>query len=148
MRSENLRLLHSEHISELMQLFLTLGLIGSLFNPHIALGQAARGPELTVEASSTSEVSSTTLIAILAKKYGQDPELAKRIIWCESKNDFNAHSPTDDFGPFQLNQVHLPELAAMHLDRTKWQDNLEFGFYLMKRDGLSPWKSSEYCWRE
>lgn len=128
-----------------MEIFLTLGLL-TLFSPHIDLAQATTASTSPLVATSTPEMSSTTLIAILAKKYGQDPELAKRIISCESQNVVDAHSPTDDEGYFQINQIHLPELSAMHLDRTKWQDNLEFGFYLMKRDGTAPWKNSQQCW--
>lgn len=129
-----------------MQILFTLGILASLVSPHIVMASAP--PTSLVATSSVQETSSTTLIAILAKKYGQDPELAKRIIACESQNIVDAHSPTDDFGYFQINQVHFAQLRKMGLDRTKWQDNLEFGFYLMKRDGLAPWKNSEYCWKK
>ncbi len=131
-----------------MEIFLSIGFLVSLLgSPHMTM--AAKQPTVTVVeslATSTTQVSSTTLLYILAKKYGQDPELAKRIIACESQNVIDAHSPTDDFGYFQINQIHKSELLAMGLDREKWQDNLEFGFYLMKRDGTSPWISSKSCW--
>ena len=51
-----------------------------------------------------------------------------------------------DVGLFQINQVHLPRLRELGLDRRDLQDNLFFARMLYDSSGLSPWYMSEHCW--
>lgn len=51
-----------------------------------------------------------------------------------------------DVGVFQINQVHLPEMAMLGLDRRVLRDNIAFARILYDRAGTQPWYMSEYCW--
>ena len=109
-----------------------------------------------------------TLVPYLAVKYGQNEVLAREIIRCESgsnpiaKGD-NFHFElradeegverqvwvlwSSDHGYWQVNDFYH-ELAAkqMGLDIYNWEENLEYGFILLSRDGTRHWKASAYCW--
>ena len=51
-----------------------------------------------------------------------------------------------DVGLFQINQVHLPRVRALGLDRRDLEDNLTFARMLYDESGLQPWFMSEHCW--
>ena len=51
-----------------------------------------------------------------------------------------------DVGLFQINQVHLPRLQELGLDRRDIHDNLQFARMLYDESGTSPWYMSEHCW--
>lgn len=95
-----------------------------------------------------------TLIVHLAKKYGQSEILARKIIKCESSyKQGNVHYNrrddgtvwSTDWGYFQVNDY-------WHRDsrfdfKNNWQENLEYGFLLLKEDGaMAHWSASAYCW--
>jgi len=90
-------------------------------------------------------------ITRLAREYGQNEALARRIIKCESKTDQAARGHLAyigvDVGLWQINS-HFHEDAALALgyDIYRMEDNLEYGFRLLKAEGTRPWKSSAYCW--
>lgn len=98
-----------------------------------------------------------TLIPHLADKYGQNETLARSIIACESENtatatyknlnDEGIHWSTDH-GYWQINDYHhAGTTARLKLNfRTDWQDNLEYGFILLKDQGTAPWVASSHCW--
>ena len=51
-----------------------------------------------------------------------------------------------DVGLFQINQVHLPALKRMDLDRRDMEDNLTYARMLYDESGLGPWYMSRDCW--
>jgi len=94
-------------------------------------------------------------IEALATKYGVDVSVANRIIKCESsfkENAFNKNIKdgvhwSTDFGYFQVNDFfHEKEMIKIGLDIHTPNDNLEYGFYLLQRDGTRHWKASSKCW--
>ena len=97
-----------------------------------------------------------TLVPYLAQKYGQDESLARAIIRCESKN--RAHAKGDnynkegvywssDWGYWQINDYWNQATAKRRgYDIKIWQENLEYGFIMLKEQGTQPWLASSYCW--
>jgi hypothetical protein len=89
----------------------------------------------------------------LVERYDLPYEAAfvKELIRCESS--LHAHATGTqavvgkDIGWMQINTYyHLSDSKKMGLDiYNKW-DNLEYGFYLMSKRGLSPWSASKHCW--
>lgn len=96
------------------------------------------------------------MVPYLAKKHGQSEELAREIIRCESKNHANAKNDnydkqgnywSSDHGYWQINDYYNRATAkARGYDIDIWQENLEYGFIMLKEQGTQPWKSSAYCW--
>lgn len=99
-----------------------------------------------------------TQVYTLASEYGQDPVLALKIIRCEGKLygekdnqnlDKDGNVWSTDVGPWQINNYyHQKRMASMGLDIYNKEDNLRYGFMLMKEVGTSPWKASAYCWNK
>lgn len=101
-----------------------------------------------------------TLVPHLAEKYGQDEVLARKIISCESQNDPDAEGKnysketgehwSSDHGYWQINDYWNEATANKHgYDiRNNWQDNLEWGFKMLKSQGTAPWKASKHCWNK
>lgn len=85
------------------------------------------------------------VVAKYAAEYDQDPYTALDIMYCESGFK-NVPSPTNDIGPMQINLIHAQEASKMGLDLDNYEDNIQYGFYLMSQQGLKPWSSSENCW--
>lgn len=124
----------------------------------------ASAPEVAV-ATTTPQIATTTpkvwtfdtLVSHLSKKYGQDEAIARKIIECESQyKKGNTHENlrddgtvwSVDWGYWQINDYwNLKEATRQGYDiRYNWQDNLEFGFKMLKAQGTSPWNASKYCW--
>ncbi len=97
-----------------------------------------------------------TLLPYLAKKYGQDEKLARAIIKCESgtKPDSINRNYTkggtvwsSDHGYFQINDYWNKKTAIQRgFDIHLWEENLEYGFILLKERGTNPWLPSKRCW--
>lgn len=92
-----------------------------------------------------------TLTKHLAKKYGQNETLARRIIWCESKNFAHATGTLavvgKDIGYWQINSYYHERTAARRgFNIYSWDENLEYGFILLKEQGTLPWTASRHCW--
>lgn len=87
----------------------------------------------------------------LAEKYNQDETIARKIIGCESNTSNNSVNLSSvvgiDYGYFQLNSYfHEQRMREMGWNiRMPW-DNLEYGFYLMSKEGTKPWIWSKPCW--
>lgn len=75
-----------------------------------------------------------------------DAPIMVKVARCESRFKNVPGELSDDFGPFQINQIHLPELKQLGLDRTKVEDNIKFARILYKRNGLKDWENSRHCW--
>lgn len=67
---------------------------------------------------------------------------------CESNLKPNADRSnlSVDVGLFQINQVHLPSLEKLGLDRRDMHDNIAYSRILFDRNGLGDWYMSEHCW--
>lgn len=95
-------------------------------------------------------------IEILAESYGINEELAHAIIDCESESDPDAVNKnrdrqgnvwSRDYGYWQINDYrHRKEAAKLGLEITDPDDNLIYGFYLLKRDGTRHWNASRARW--
>lgn len=91
----------------------------------------------------------------LAAKYGQDENLARKIMKCESslykeannKNYNNGKLWSTDWGWWQINDYFWEkEFQERGLDIHNEWDNLEAGFILMSEQGTRPWHASKKCW--
>jgi len=95
----------------------------------------------------------------LSSKYGMSSSTVIEIIKCEgymygNNKHINYHprkdgsvSTSTDYGPLQINDYyHEEDMKKINLDiKNKW-DSLEYGFILMKEQGLFPWNASKHCW--
>lgn len=79
-------------------------------------------------------------------------ELIMKVISCEGKAYRNPgwihknNNGTYDFGPAQINSVHLPEMHRLGLSESRWEDTVTFMFILLKRNGLNDYSASKTCW--
>ena len=105
-----------------------------------------------------------THITAMAKKYGQSEWLAREIMRCEGVAYAIAHDipPSEarhynytddgvlwsvDVGRWQINDhYHVAAAAALGLNIYDDYDNIEYGFYLLQKEGTQPWLASQYCW--
>lgn len=97
-------------------------------------------------------------LPILAVKYGVDPFLAASIIYCESKGrpdavwknkDKNGEVWSRDWGYWQINDYYQDATAtAQGYDIHDPEQNLEYGFVLMSKQGTRPWSASQSCWKK
>ena len=87
----------------------------------------------------------------LARKYDVDPRLAWAIIQCESSGSSTAthiNSDSIDIGRWQINNKWHEEYAKKAgYDIYNPEDNLIYGFLLLKSDGPDKhWLYSKPCW--
>lgn len=68
------------------------------------------------------------------------------VAFCESSLDPNANRRDVDVGLFQINQVHIPTLQSLGLDRYDMEDNLAYARILYNQNGLRDWYMSYNCW--
>lgn len=86
-----------------------------------------------------------------------DSGIMKKIAKCESgdkhftpKGDVVKNvnrDGTNDWGRYQINDVHLPTAKKLGLDIKKEKDNEAFAYYLLDTQGTDPWYSSKSCWK-
>jgi hypothetical protein len=92
----------------------------------------------------------------LSIKYNVSSTTAKAIITCESSMypkainenvDENGIVWSKDYGWFQVNDYfHEATMTKLGLDIHDQWDSLEYGFMLLKSQGVKPWKASSKCW--
>lgn len=91
-----------------------------------------------------------TLLPYLAKKYGQDEKLARTIIQCESRTKMvigHLAVVGEDVGYWQINSYyHYSTALKRGYNIYLWEENLEYGFILLKERGTNPWLPSMKCW--
>lgn len=87
------------------------------------------------------------VVVKILETFPEEPTMV-RIAWCESHLNPNADRQNlgVDVGLFQINQIHLPELYQLGLDRWNIDDNIKFTKVLYDRAGLQPWYMSTHCW--
>ena len=89
-------------------------------------------------------------------KYGVDPGLASRIVWCESKWEARAKNPESTAkGLFQItDETFIETMERMELYKDPDLDqfnatlNLELGIFLLSQGEEWRWESSKACWQE
>ena len=92
----------------------------------------------------------------ISEKYEKEESVVRAVIGCESQLygdainhnlDKNGKIWSTDHSWLQINDYyHTKPMKDLGLDiENKW-DALEYGFVLMKKEGLKPWKSSKACW--
>lgn len=92
----------------------------------------------------------------LAIKYEVSSSTIRAVAKCESSLYGNANNKnidssgrvwSQDWGYLQVNDYyHEQTMANMGLDIHNEWDSLEYGFMLMKSQGLQPWSASRHCW--
>jgi len=92
-----------------------------------------------------------------SKKYNVLAHTMTVIIKCESKaypkainENINKKGVvwSRDYGPFQINDYfHKVPAEKMGLSIYDLEDNIEYGAYLLSKNGTQPWKASSYCWK-
>ena len=98
-------------------------------------------------------------MAVLADEYEQDPNLALAILNCESGLDntavnSNVSSTTGevtshDYGFWQINDFyHETDAKEKGFDIRNPEQNLEYGFILMKESYTQSWKATSGCWEK
>lgn len=96
-------------------------------------------------------------VTYFADKYKQDEDLARRIIWCESRNNkdaigYNYNKEgliwSKDISYWQINNYwHEEDAKKLGYDINEWVEGLEYGFIILKRDGsIKHWRASVNCW--
>lgn len=104
------------------------------------------------------EVSIDEHITQEAIKYDVDPFLAKKIMWCESRQyenkAINENKRDDgsvwslDIGRWQINDYwHQETMKSMGWDIYDDHDNVSYGFYLLNKEGTRHWNASKHCWK-
>lgn len=107
-------------------------------------------------AKSTIEPTKVYAKEIIEVPIKEIPPVLQRIAKCESPTghyDENGkvviNKNTDgslDIGKYQINSVHLAEIARMKLNVYDEKDNETFALHLMDARGTSDWYSSKGCW--
>jgi len=125
---------------------LSVMIIPVLIVPNIA-GTTVRyiAPEVVSEPM-TIESS----ITFYADEYGVDEQLARDIIYCESRflEDARNYDAVvgEDVGLFQLNSYYWQKIMAERgWDIYNTKDNIEAGMWLLSVEGPTPWSWSFHC---
>lgn len=105
---------------------------------------------ITVRISTTTEVHvppEEKIIQLITETFPEAPIMVE-IARCESSLNPLADrgNLNVDVGLFQINQVHLPRLRKLGLDRRDIHDNIQFARMLYDESGTNPWYMSEHCW--
>lgn len=104
------------------------------------------------------KIISSSTINYLSEKYSVDEVLVTKIIECESEFSLDAIGEnvdkdgnvwSRDYGGLQVNDYyHKDDMAKIGMNIYNGNDSLEYGFMLLKRDGLTHWKWSRSCWNK
>lgn len=139
------------------------------YSPEVDWSETATTTQPDATASSTEETVEESTIETVVPVYGFTPPVSspekERVVelilqtfpeepvmvyvaMCESGLDplADREHRNVDVGLFQINQVHLPRVNALGLDRRDLYDNLTFARMLYDESGLNPWYMSEHCW--
>lgn len=102
--------------------------------------------EPTIYIASEPEIVVEKTIEEKVREEFKDAPIMIEVARCESGFKNVPGNTSDDFGPFQINQVHLKELEKMGLDRTNVDDSIKYARVLYEKNGLRDWKNSKHCW--
>lgn len=94
----------------------------------------------------------------LSDKYEISSSTVRAIVKCEGQIYGNAINEnvnkegivwSKDWGNLQINDYyHEKIMDKMDLDIHNQWESLEYGFILMKKEGLKPWSASKKCWAD
>lgn len=94
----------------------------------------------------------------LSIKYGFSTSTVMEVIECESQMYGGAENKnidkdgkvwSVDKGFLQINTYyHTEPMKKLGLDIDNKWDSLEYGFMLMKENGLRDWSASRFCWKD
>ena len=95
----------------------------------------------------------TSYIAELGQRYHVDRKTLLAVISCESGGDMTAIGTLSkvgiDRGALQVNDYyHGKKAKEMGFDLHRPSHSLEYGIYLMSKEGLKPWSASAKCVRK
>jgi soluble lytic murein transglycosylase-like protein len=83
------------------------------------------------------------------EQYNVDPMAAAAVIYCESRGNPKARNVnrngTIDRGIMQINTVHNAAAARRGNDLDTVEGNLDFGLYLISKQGFAPYSASSEC---
>lgn len=91
--------------------------------------------------------------SFLATTFAELGPVMRAVAVCESngvhaRNGRVTRNPvTPDWGLFQLNRVHFPEMKSLGLNPMIEADNIKFAMILYQRNGLADWEMSRGCWQ-
>lgn len=93
------------------------------------------------------------VIKNLAEQHGLNSTTLLAISYCESRfttetglNKKDDKVWSKDYGYFQLNDFyHRDEANSLGYDIEDPWENILYGIYLFKKEGLAPWKASKKC---
>lgn len=83
---------------------------------------------------------------LVRAEFEQDAPIMIEIARCESGFKNIKGKLSDDFGPLQINYVHLERLEELGLDREKVEDSIAYARMLYNESGTTPWNNSKGCW--
>ena len=142
--------------------FISLSTLGAQFSPNLSPGLAGAAlellgdqPVIVQDAQLASVISIEDLIEVKARIKGVDPEILKKIAFCESNmRQYNTKGQVLrglennlDVGVFQINEgYYLKQSKDQGLDIHKTEDNINWAIYLFERDGERHWNASRVCW--
>lgn len=99
----------------------------------------------------------TSEVYRLSIKYSLASTTVMAVIKCESSmyggaenhnKDAQGNTWSVDKGYLQINDYyHRGPMLKLGLNIDDKWDSLEYGFILMKTQGLKPWSASKYCWQ-
>ena len=126
------------------------------FQP-LSVGEVGIEPILVPPCQVDNEELIDIHICETALKYDVDEQLARNIMWCESKQyehkAINENKRDDgsvwslDIGRWQINDYwHEETMQSMGMDIYDDYDNIEYGFQLLANEGVKHWKASRHCW--
>ena len=89
------------------------------------------------------EVSSSTALAIIKCESAMLPHAVHHNL------DSTGKEWSFDFSFFQINSYyHLDTMSKLGLNFYDEWDSLEYGFILLKKNGLNDWTASKWCWNK
>lgn len=134
----------------------TTSVVGSVVPETTQTETASRPAIVAVVKKPETEVTFENLVPLLAEKYGVSEPLAMAIIKCESNYVADAYHLnyrdgvhwSTDWGYWQINDYYNATMAKEqgYDVINNWEDNLEYGFIMLKERGTQPWLASKPCW--
>lgn len=94
------------------------------------------------------QATTTTTTDFLAN----ENKILSAISFCESSNNHYASnggvlvSKTNDIGRYQINFIHLDEAYKKGIDIWTESGNRKYAEYLLRKNKLRDWSSSQKCW--
>ncbi len=132
-------------------MFLKILIVSFALCSLLVLPQSINADPLQIKPITVNEI-----VIKYSKEYGLSAKTMLAVIKCEShaypkaiNENLNKQGKvwSRDYGPFQLNDYyHKIPAQKMGLSIYDIENNIHYGAYLMKTQGLKPWSASKKCW--